>query len=171
MVACQLYRSSPTGPAEHWAGGSRFRSSSSFFMRFRAILSFWEWRNLASRRDLHQVDGQQRGTQIRSANLRSAIKKGLERSQQSCLLLGSNQIKQQNSKFPKLQSSEITLVAGRAALLSKFEMDFSSKRVLERPTMKKKTLEWVRVSNLEKRNGNDETRSSVVFSFSAPKKT
>ena len=34
---CQWNRSSPTGPAEHWAGGSRPRSCSSLFILFRAI--------------------------------------------------------------------------------------------------------------------------------------
>lgn len=37
IVACQWKRSSPTGPAEHCAGGSRFRSSSSFLILLRAI--------------------------------------------------------------------------------------------------------------------------------------
>ena len=40
MVACQWNRSSPTGPALHWAGGSRPRSCSSLLILFRAI--FWE---------------------------------------------------------------------------------------------------------------------------------
>jgi len=39
MVACQWKRSSPTGPAEHWAGGSLPISFSSLDMRFKAIVS------------------------------------------------------------------------------------------------------------------------------------
>lgn len=38
IVACQWKRSSPTGPAEHCAGGSRFKSSNSFLILLRAIL-------------------------------------------------------------------------------------------------------------------------------------
>lgn len=37
MVACQWKRSSPTGPAEHCAGGSRPRSCSSLLILFSAI--------------------------------------------------------------------------------------------------------------------------------------
>ena len=36
---CQWNMSSPTGPAEHCAGGSRPRSCSSLLMRFRAMPS------------------------------------------------------------------------------------------------------------------------------------
>lgn len=39
IVACQWNRSSPTGPAEQFAGGSFLRSSSSFMMRFDAMLA------------------------------------------------------------------------------------------------------------------------------------
>ena len=38
LQTCQWKRSSPTGPAEHWAGGSRPKSCSSLLMRFNAIL-------------------------------------------------------------------------------------------------------------------------------------
>lgn len=38
MVACQWNKSSPTGPAEHWAGGSLCKSVNSFWIRFSAIL-------------------------------------------------------------------------------------------------------------------------------------
>jgi hypothetical protein len=38
IVACQWKRSSPTGPAEQFAGGSFFKSSSSFMMRLLAIV-------------------------------------------------------------------------------------------------------------------------------------
>lgn len=37
IVACQLKRSSPVGPAEHDDGGSRPRSMSSLLMRLRAL--------------------------------------------------------------------------------------------------------------------------------------
>ena len=39
MVACQWKGSSPTGPAEHWAGGSLAMSFNSLLIRFRAILN------------------------------------------------------------------------------------------------------------------------------------
>jgi len=38
IVACQWKRSSPTGPAEHWAGGSRPKSCNSLLIRFKAIV-------------------------------------------------------------------------------------------------------------------------------------
>lgn len=37
MVACQWNKSSPTGPAEQWAGGSRCKSLNSFWIRFSAM--------------------------------------------------------------------------------------------------------------------------------------
>lgn len=37
MVACQWNKSSPTGPALQFAGGSFFKSSNSFIIRFDAI--------------------------------------------------------------------------------------------------------------------------------------
>ena len=39
MVACQQNMSSPAGPADSCAGGSRARSCSSLLMRFSAMLS------------------------------------------------------------------------------------------------------------------------------------
>ena len=39
QCTCQWNMSSPTGPAEHCAGGSRPRSCSSLLMRFRAMPS------------------------------------------------------------------------------------------------------------------------------------
>ncbi len=39
MVACQWKGSSPTGPAEHWAGGSLAMSFSSLLILFNAMLT------------------------------------------------------------------------------------------------------------------------------------
>lgn len=39
IVACQWNRSSPTGPAEQFVGGSLLRSFSSLLMRFSAIFT------------------------------------------------------------------------------------------------------------------------------------
>eukprot|EP00437_Effrenium_voratum_P013438 CAMPEP_0181456184 /NCGR_PEP_ID=MMETSP1110-20121109/31141_1 /TAXON_ID=174948 /ORGANISM="Symbiodinium sp., Strain CCMP421" /LENGTH=50 /DNA_ID=CAMNT_0023580589 /DNA_START=105 /DNA_END=254 /DNA_ORIENTATION=+ len=39
MVACQLNMSSPTGPAEQFAGGSLAKSVNSFVMRLSAMTS------------------------------------------------------------------------------------------------------------------------------------
>ena len=40
MVACQWNKSSPTGPAEHCAGGSLPRSCNSLLIRFKAIFIY-----------------------------------------------------------------------------------------------------------------------------------
>ena len=39
-LTCQWNRSSPTGPAEHWAGGSRPRSCNSLLILLRAMVVF-----------------------------------------------------------------------------------------------------------------------------------
>ena len=79
MVACQWNISSPTGPAEHCAGGSRPKSCNSLVIRFSAIFDEAGEKKGREREGKRREKGRKRGRRRRRRQSHQA-KKGEWRS-------------------------------------------------------------------------------------------